>query len=111
MRAVGASLLVLLGLGALWLVVWPSAAVAEGNAQAGAAKAAVCAACHGQKGISSNPLWPNLAGQQQTYLENQIKAFRDGARTDVSMQPFVANLTDEDVADLAAYYAGLSPCP
>ena len=110
MKAGTASTLLVLTLGALWLV-WPGAALAEGNAQAGAAKAAVCAACHGQKGISSNPLWPSLAGQQQTYLENQIKAFRDGARTDVSMQPFVANLTDEDVADLAAYYAGLSPCP
>ena len=111
MRAVGAWALVLVALGVLWLVAWPRAAAAEGDAQAGAAKAAACAACHGQKGISSNPLWPNLAGQQQTYLENQIKAFRDGGRTDVSMQPFVADLTDEDVADLAAYYAGLSPCP
>ena len=111
MRAVGAWALALVAFVALWLVAWPSAAAAEGDARAGAAKAAVCAACHGQKGISSNPLWPNLAGQQQTYLENQIKAFRDGARTDVSMQPFVANLTDEDVADLAAYYAGLSACP
>ena len=91
MRAVGTSVLALVLLGALWLTtVSPSAAAAEGDAQAGAAKAAVCAACHGQKGISSNPLWPDLAGQQQTYLENQIKAFRDGARTDVSMQPFVA---------------------
>ena len=69
------------------------------------------AACHGPKGISSNPLWPNLAGQQQTYLANQIKAFRNGQRTDVSMQPFVANLTDQDIEDLAAYYASLSPCP
>ena len=111
MRAVGASALVLVAFVALWLVGWPSAVAAEGDAQAGAAKAAVCAACHGQKGISSNPLWPNLAGQQQTYLANQIKAFRDGVRMDVSMQPFVAGLTDEDVADLAAYYAGLSPCP
>ena len=110
MKAASAWALLLLLAGALWLA-WPRAAIAEGNAQTGAAKAAVCAACHGQNGISSNPLWPNLAGQQQTYLENQIKAFRDGARTDVSMQPFVANLTDEDVADLAAYYAGLSPCP
>ena len=110
MRAVGAWALLLLALGVLWLA-WPGVAIAEGNPQAGAAKAAVCAACHGQKGVSSNPLWPNLAGQQQTYLENQIKAFRDGVRTDVSMQPFVADLTDQDVADLAAYYAELSPCP
>ena len=98
-------------LGAVWLVAWPRSAIAEGDAQAGAGKAAMCAACHGQKGISGNPLWPSLAGQQQAYLEKQIKAFRDGERTDVSMQPFVANLTDQDVEDLAAYYAALSPCP
>ena len=110
MKAASAWGLLVLALAAAWLA-WPRPAIAAGDPQAGAAKAAVCAACHGQKGISSNPLWPNLAGQQQTYLESQIKAFRDGDRTDVSMQPFVANLTDEDVADLAAYYAGLSPCP
>ena len=110
MKAASVWGLLALALAVVWLA-WPRPAIAQGNADAGAAKAAVCAACHGPKGISSNPLWPNLAGQQQTYLENQIKAFRDGDRTDVSMQPFVANLTDEDVADLAAYYAGLSPCP
>ena len=84
---------------------------AAGNAQAGAEKAAVCAACHGQNGISGNPLWPNLAGQQEQYLAKQIKSFRDGERSDVSMQPFVANLTDQDIEDLAAHYASLSPCP
>ena len=84
---------------------------AAGNAEAGAAKAALCAACHGQKGVSGNPLWPSLAGQQEQYLAKQIKAFRDGERTDVSMQPFVANLTDQDIEDLAAHYASLSPCP
>ena len=65
--------------------------------QAGAAKAAT--RC-GRPGWGSSSIW-----------ENQIQVFRDGAWTDVSMQPFVANLTDEDVTDLAAYYAGLSPCP
>ena len=102
--------LVALALGAV-LLLWPRSAVAVGDAQAGATKAAMCAACHGQNGISANPLWPSLAGQQEAYLAKQIKAFRDGERTDVSMQPFVANLTDRDVEDIAAYYAALSPCP
>ena len=99
-----------LALGVL-LLLWPRSAVAVGDAQAGATKAAMCAACHGQNGISANPLWPSLAGQQEAYLVKQIKAFRDGERTDVSMQPFVANLTDQDIEDLAAHYAALSPCP
>ena len=93
------------------LLAWTRSAAAVGDAEAGAAKAAVCAACHGQNGISVNPLWPSLAGQQEAYLAKQIKAFRDGERTDVSMQPFVANLTDQDIEDLAAHYAALSPCP
>ena len=84
---------------------------AAGNAEAGAAKAALCAACHGQKGVSGNPLWPSLTGQHEQYLAKQIKAFRDGERGDVSIQPFVANLTEQDVEDLAAHYASLSPCP
>ena len=103
-------LLALFAAGVL-LLAWPRHADAVGSAEAGAAKAAVCAACHGQNGISGNPLWPNLAGQQQAYLAKQIKAFRDEERVDVSMQPFVANLTDQDIEDLAAHYAALSPCP
>ena len=92
-------------------VAWLETTEAAGNAETGATKAAVCAACHGQNGISGNPLWPNLAGQQEQYLAKQLKAFRDGKRSDASMQPFVANLTDQDIEDLAAYYASLSPCP
>lgn len=83
----------------------------EGDAKAGEAKAVTCAACHGQKGISSNTLWPNLAGQQEGYLAKAIKDYRDGQRTEVTMDPFVSTLTDQDAADLAAYFAGLSACP
>lgn len=83
----------------------------EGDAAAGKEKAGLCAACHGPDGISVNPLWPSLAGQQEAYLAAQIRAFRDGVRVEITMQPFVANLSDQDVADLAAYYAELSPCP
>lgn len=92
-------------------VAHTAVAQGTGDARAGKAKAALCAACHGPDGISINPLWPSLAGQQRVYLANQIRAFRDGARVEVTMQPFVASLTDQDVEDLAAFYAELSPCP
>lgn len=82
-----------------------------GDAAAGKAKAAVCAACHGPVGVSVNPAWPSLAGQQPVYLAKQIRLFRDGVRVEPTMQPFVQNLSDEDIDDIAAYYAGLSPCP
>jgi cytochrome c553 len=72
---------------------------------AGKAKSAICASCHGPDGNSVNPLWPNLAGQKEQYLAKQIKAFRDGTRKDPMMAPMVAALTDEDIANLAAYYA------
>lgn len=74
---------------------------------AGKAKSMTCAACHGANGISPNDLWPNLAGQKAGYLAKQIKAFRDGQRNDPMMAPMVKNLSDEDVANLAAYFASL----
>ena len=83
----------------------------KGDPVQGKAKAALCSACHGVAGVSTNPLWPSLAGQQEPYLVKQIKAFRDREREDITMQPFVENLTDQDIADLAAFYSGLSPCP
>jgi len=76
-----------------------------GNAGAGQTKSATCAACHGPAGISTNPLWPNLAGQNEAYLVKQIKAFKGGERNDPNMNAMVAALSDEDIADLAAFYA------
>lgn len=99
------------GLGAAALLAAIAIGQDAGDPEAGRQKAALCAACHGANGISANPLWPNLAGQQRVYLANQIRAFRDGERVEVTMQPFVENLTDEDIEDLAAFYADLSPCP
>lgn len=78
-----------------------------GDAAAGKAKAGTCASCHGTEGISSNSLWPNLAGQQEQYLIKQLKAFRDGARNDPLMSPMSKALSDQDIEDLAAYYASL----
>ena len=70
----------------------------------GKAKSSVCVACHGVSGISSNPLWPNLAGQQKGYLEKQLKSFRSGERKDPLMSPMALNLNDNDIQNLAAYY-------
>lgn len=78
------------------------------DAAAGKAMAAkVCVACHGANGISSNPVWPNLAGQKDQYLIQQLKAFRDGTRKNALMSPVAKTLKDADIANLAAYYSGL----
>ena len=76
-----------------------------GDAAAGQSKSMVCAACHSADGNSVVSIWPKLAGQKVNYLQTQIKAFRDGDRQDPSMQPMVANLSDQDIADLSAYFA------
>jgi len=78
-----------------------------GDAAAGKIRAASCAACHGANGISSNDLWPNLAGQKEAYLVSQIKAFRDGDRKNPMMSPMAAGLSDADIDNLSAYYASL----
>ncbi|MCC7256958.1 MAG: cytochrome c [Gammaproteobacteria bacterium] len=71
----------------------------------GKEKAAVCVACHGEAGISSAAMWPNLAGQHRDYLEQALARYRDKARQDPVMQGQVAALTDEDVRQLAAYFS------
>ncbi len=85
----------------------PLVSYAAGDAAAGKTKAALCAACHGAEGISANDLWPNLAGQKPGYLTKQMKAFRDGDRKDPMMSPMAAPLTDEDIANLTAYFSSL----
>lgn len=82
-------------------------AYGAGDAAAGQAKSAMCAACHGANGVSINPMWPNLAGQKDAYLSKQIKAFRDGARNDPMMAPIAKALSDADADNLAAYYSSL----
>jgi cytochrome c553 len=84
-----------------------SGSVLAGDAALGKAKAATCAGCHGPAGISSNTMWPNLAGQKEGYLVKQMKAFRDGTRNDPLMAPMVKPLTDSDIDNLAAYFSSL----
>lgn len=79
-----------------------------GNADDGAAKAATCAACHGADGNSVNPQWPKLAGQGAGYLAKQLYNFQageDGGRNNALMVSQAVGLDDQDIADLAAYYA------
>lgn len=74
---------------------------------AGRAKAeAVCAACHGADGVSVSDNIPHLAGQRSAYLENQLKAFKDGSRKSPIMNAMAAQLSADDMANVAAHFAG-----
>jgi cbb3-type cytochrome c oxidase subunit III len=76
-----------------------------GDADAGKSKAATCAACHGMDGNSVNPQWPSIAGQHTSYLTSTLNAFKSGTREDVLMGSQAALLSDQDIADLAAYFS------
>src|SRR3546814_16895445 len=78
---------------------------------AGAAKAATCTACHGPGGNSANPEWPKLAGQSAHYISEQLHRFKSGERQNPLMQPQAAGLSDEAIANLAAYFAAQPASP
>ncbi len=78
---------------------------AEGDASAGQAKSAICAACHGADGNSMVPNWPTLAGQHEQYLNRQITLIQSGARPVPEMLGIVPGLSAQDIADLSAYFA------
>jgi len=82
-----------------------AASAVEGNADAGKTKAAMCGACHGATGHSPSPTYPNLAGQKDAYIAKQLADFKSGARTDMMMAPMAANLSEQDMADLAAFFS------
>jgi len=88
------------------LLVTANASLA-GDVAAGKSRAASCSGCHGANGISANPLWPNLAGQKEAYLVKQLKAFRDGTRSDPMMTPMAKPLSGADIENLAAYFSSL----
>ncbi|CAL1241492.1 c-type cytochrome [Candidatus Methylocalor cossyra] len=84
---------------------------AQADAAAGAATATgVCATCHGAKGISAADTFPNLAGQKKSYLVGALKAYRDKTRNNPMMNGMAAPLNDQQIEDLAAYYASQKPC-
>lgn len=83
-----------------------NAVQAAGNADEGKTKSAVCAGCHAADGNSGlNPLWPKLAGQHPQYIEKQLKDFKAGNRSDPLMAPMAMPLSEQDMADLAAYFS------
>ncbi|MBQ0797467.1 cytochrome c4 [Zhongshania sp.] len=82
-----------------------SAVALEGDASAGKAKSAPCAACHGADGNSPAPNFPNLAGQGERYLAKQIHDIKSGERSAPLMAGQTDNLSDQDIADISAYYA------
>lgn len=76
-----------------------------GDPEAGKSKAAACAACHGQDGNSPSPEWPKLAGQHPGYIVAQLKQYQSGERQNAIMQGMAASLSEQDMRDIAAYYA------
>jgi len=91
-------------IGLLLLTSLPVHAI--GDADAGQTKAAVCAACHGVDGNSIVPNWPKIAGQHAPYLERQLALIKDGDRPVPEMSGIVISLSDQDMADIAAYFSG-----
>jgi DmsE family decaheme c-type cytochrome len=82
-----------------------------GNPSAGQAASAVCAGCHGAQGISTNPEWPSLAGQDAKYFADAMKAYKNGSRDDAVMKRLAVGLDERTINDLASYYATLTPAP
>ncbi len=87
----------------------------KGDVNAGAEKVAVCVACHGEGGKKpAAPIYPRLAGQTSEYLTSSLIAYRNGDRQGgmaAMMSPQAATLSDEDIADIAAYYAQIEDIP
>jgi len=98
---IGAMILALSGL--------VSFAANAGDIEAGKTKSAVCSACHGADGNSTNGAWPSLAGQHASYIYKQLADFKAGRRNNASMTGMVALLNDEDMKNLASFYESQQP--
>ncbi|MBP8185881.1 MAG: cytochrome c4 [Pseudomonas sp.] len=95
------SLLLTLGVSAMAQAAGPTV----GDAAAGQGKVAVCGACHGADGNSMAPTFPKLAGQGERYLLKQLRDIKSGARAVVPMTGMLSNMSEQDLADIAAYFA------
>ena len=90
----------------LVLIMWLSVALAGGDAERGSTLTATCVACHGDDGNSLAGSFPNIAGQNEKYLLKQLRDMKSGARAQNLMVGIVDTLSDQDMEDLAAFYAG-----
>ena len=81
---------------------------AGGDAAAGKQKSAACAVCHGADGNSATPDFPRIAGQQPDYILHSLSAYKSGTRKDPVMGAMAANLSKQDMQDLAAYFSSQS---
>ncbi len=93
------------GVAILLLAIVFSSPTFAGDKAAGQKKARACITCHGAQGISQLPNAPNLAGQPEIYLVEQLNAYRSGKRTNEIMSLIAKPLSDGDIADLAAWFS------
>lgn len=87
------------------LALGPAGLHADGDPQAGREKAKQCESCHGTDGRAVEPSYPNLAGQYESYLIKALSDYRSGARDHAIMKSFAANLSNQDIEDLSAWYS------
>jgi cytochrome c553 len=84
--------------------------VSSGKAEGTVPQAAqLCVSCHGQDGVAIAPIYPSLAGQHEDYIVRALDEYRHGGRKNPVMKGFAANLKDEDIAQIAAYFSKLTP--
>ena len=101
-----------LGFLGLWICFGVSSAIAAGDIEAGANKVSMCVGCHGipnyKTAFPKTYRVPRIAGQKVDYLVSALKAYRAGQRSHPSMKAVAGSMTDQDIADIAAYYASLN---
>lgn len=101
----------LFAIAALGLSISAAVPADSGDPTRGQELAGACAACHGADGNSTNPEWPKLAGQGEAYLYKQLVDYKEGRREDALMAGQVANLSEQDMRDLAAHFASQTAAP
>ena len=100
-----------LKLATLSVVLFAGNAIAADSEAGKKIGSSVCAGCHGVNGVSAADPFPNLAGQKPGYLKNALKAYKEGTRKADIMNNMAANLSDQDMDNVAAYFSSLKPAP